>query len=71
MKNKLKKLQKRLEADWDVEMDAWNEIFDAMCKAGIEKEWAREALLEFEFAVIDTNETRRRIRKLGGLPDES
>ena len=71
MKKKLKKLQKRLEADWGVEMDAWNEIFDAMCEAGIEKEWAREALLEFEFAVIDTNETRRRIRKLGGLSDES
>jgi hypothetical protein len=70
MSKKLKKLQDRLEAEWAVEMDAWNDLFKAMKKAGIDKEWAREALLNFEFAVIETNKTRRKIRKHGGMVED-
>ena len=70
MSRKLKKLQDRLEVEWAVEMDAWNDLFKAMKKAGIDKEWAREALLNFEFAVIETNKTRRKIRKNGGMVED-
>jgi hypothetical protein len=42
-----------------------------MCDAGINEEWACDALWGFEVCLADTNKTRRKIIKLGGIIDES
>jgi hypothetical protein len=52
-------------------MQAWGALYDAMCDAGLNDEWVCDALRYFELCVIDTNETRRKIIKLGGIIDES
>ena len=69
-KKKLKKLNSMLDREHKFEMEAWSALYNAMCDAGINEEWACDALEEFEIRLSCTNETRRKIRKLGGMTDE-
>jgi hypothetical protein len=71
MSKKLKKLESRFGNEYDLEMQAWGALYDAMCDAGLNDEWVCDALRHFELCVIDTNETSRKIIKLGGIIDES
>jgi hypothetical protein len=71
MSKKLKKLESRLENEHNLEMEAWSALYNAMCDAGINEEWACDALWGFEVCLADTNKTRRKIIKLGGIIDES